>query len=311
MILVAGGTGLLGRDVVARLVGRGMPVRVLTRDAEHGRLALGRLADHVELVTGDVRNPGSLERAVDGADTVVAAVQGFGGREAGGIAAVDRDGNRNLVRAAAAAGVRRFVLLSIHDASASDALALGRAKAAVEAELRATTMTPLIIRPTAYMETWAGIVGGLILATGRARVFGRGRNPINFVAAADVASMVEEVVANADPAGSAGRTIEVVGPDDLSFEEVVARFAAELGRPVSTSHVPLPLLRAMALALRPFKPLIAAQVAAAVVLDTTDRTARGVGGDPAAIRRGTTTFETVIARFVAASRSPTGVAARA
>jgi uncharacterized protein YbjT (DUF2867 family) len=311
MILVAGGTGLLGRDVVARLVGRGMPVRVLTRDAAHGRQALGRLADRVELVAGDVRNPGSLERAVDDADTVVAAVQGFGGREAGGIAAVDRDGNRNLVRAAAAAGVRRFVLLSIHDASPSDALALGRAKAAVEAELRATTMTPLIIRPTAYMETWAGIVGGPILATGRARVFGRGRNPINFVAAADVASMVEEVVANAVPIGAVGRTIEVVGPEDLSFDEVVARFAAELGRPVPTSHVALPMLRAMALALRPFKPMLAAQVAAAVVLATTDRTARVTGRDPATIRRGTTTFDTVIAGFVAASRSATEAAARA
>jgi uncharacterized protein YbjT (DUF2867 family) len=311
MILVAGGTGLLGRDVVARLVERGLPVRVLTRDVAHGRAAFGPLANEVELVAGDVRDPSWLVPAVQGADTVVAAVQGFGGREAGGIAAVDRDGNGNIIRAAAAANVARFVLLSIHDASPSDVLALGRAKAAVEAELRATTMTPLIIRPTAYMETWAGIVGGPILATGRARVFGRGRNPINFVAAADVASMVEEVVTDADPIGSGGRTIEVVGPEDLSFDEVVARFATALGRPVPTSHVPLPMLRAMAIALRPIKPILAAQVAAAVVLDTTDRTARGASGDPAMIRRGTTTFETVIAGFVAASRSATEAPARA
>ena len=45
-----------------------------------------------------------------------------------------------------AAGVARFVLLSIHDASAADRLALGRAKAAVEADLQATSMTPLIGR---------------------------------------------------------------------------------------------------------------------------------------------------------------------
>ena len=311
MILVAGGTGLLGRDVVARLVGRGLPVRVLTRGIAHGRRALGPLAELVQLVAGDVRDPGSLGPAVQGADTVVAAVQGFGGREAGGIAAVDRDGNRNLVRAAAAAGVRRFVLLSIHDASASDALALGRAKAAVEADLRATTMTPLIVRPTAYMETWAGIVGGPILATGRARVFGRGTNPINFVAAADVASMVEEVVAETGDVGATGRTIEVVGPEDLSFDDVVARFAAALGRPVPASHVPLPMLRAMAVALRLFKPILAAQVAAAVVLDTTDRRARIAGRDPATIWRGATSFDTVIAHFVAASPAATEAAARA
>jgi uncharacterized protein YbjT (DUF2867 family) len=310
MILVAGGTGLLGRNVVARLMGRGLSVRVLTRDLALGRRALGPLADRVELVEGDVRRFGTLGSAVAGADTVVAAVQGFGGREAGGIAAVDRDGNRNLVRTAAAAGVGRFVLLSIHDASAADPLALGRAKATVEADLRATSMTPLIIRPTAYMETWAGIVGGPILATGRARVFGRGRNPINFVASGDVAAVVEEVVVDR-AADGAGRTIEVVGPDDLSFDDVVSRFSAAIGRPVPTSHVPLPMLRAMAIVLRPFKPILAAQVAAAVVLDTTDRTVRDAGLDPASSRRGTTTFETVIAGFVAASQSESGAPAHA
>jgi uncharacterized protein YbjT (DUF2867 family) len=310
MILVAGGTGLLGRNVVARLMGRGLSVRVLTRDLALGRRALGPLAGRVELVEGDVRRFGTLGSAVAGADTVVAAVQGFGGREAGGIAAVDRDGNRNLVRASAAAGVGRFVLLSIHDASAADPLALGRAKATVEADLRATSMTPLIIRPTAYMETWAGIVGGPILATGRARVFGRGRNPINFVASGDVAAVVEEVVVDR-AADGAGRTIEVVGPDDLSFDDVVSRFSAAIGRPVPTSHVPLPMLRAMAIVLRPFKPILAAQVAAAVVLDTTDRTVRDAGLDPASSRRGTTTFETVIAGFVAASQSESGAPAHA
>lgn len=307
MIVVAGGTGLLGRDVVGRLVARGLAVRVLTRDVAIGATALGPLAEQVELVRADVRDPSTLGTAVAGADTVVAAVQGFGGREAGGIAAVDRDGNRNLVRAAAAASVARFVLMSIHDASASDPLALGRAKALVEADLRATAMTPLVVRPTAYMETWAGIVGGPILASGRARVFGRGRNPINFVSASDVAAVVEEVIVSTSSDGHAGRTIEVVGPQDLSFDEVVAGFASALGGPVPTSHVPPAMLRAMSIAVRPFKPVLADQMAAAVVLDTIERRAAGLAAD-AAVRHGATTFDTVIRGFVARSR--TSAAAR-
>lgn len=298
MILVAGGTGRLGRDVVGRLVARGLAVRVLTRDVQHGRLALGALGDQVELIDGDVRDRSSLEGAVAGAGTVVAAVQGFGGREAGGIRAVDRDGNRNLVDAAAAAHVERYVLMSIHDASPSDSLALGRAKASVEAALRATTMTPIMVRPTAYMETWAGIIGGPILANGRARVFGRGRNPINFVAAADVAAIVEEAVAEED---GPGRTIEAVGPENLSFDAIIERFAAALGRPVPASHMPVPMLRAMAVALRPFKPVLADQIAAAVVLDTTDRTARIAGRAPGTVRMGATTFDAVIRGMVASS----------
>jgi NADH dehydrogenase len=229
---------------------------------------------------------------------VIAAVQGFGGREAGGLAAVDRDGNRNLVRAAAGAGVGRFVLLSIHDASAADPLPLGRAKAAVEADLRATSMIPLVIRPTAYMETWAAIVGGPILASGRARVFGRGRNPINFVAASDVAALVEEVTVDGAADGPNGRTIEIVGPEDLSFDELVTLFAAARGLPVPTSHVPSAMLRAMSIALRPFKPVLADQMAAAVVLDTVDRRAAGLPAS-ATVRVGATSFESVIRDFVA------------
>jgi uncharacterized protein YbjT (DUF2867 family) len=299
MIVVAGGTGLLGRQVVRRLVQRGEAVRVLTRDVAEGREALGVTADQVELVSADVRQPATLRPGLDGADTVVAAVQGFGGRAAGGIAAVDRDGNLALVEAAAAAGVRHFVLLSIHDASPEDRLALGRVKARVETAVRRTSMIPTIVRPTAYMETWAGIIGGPILAGGSARVFGRGRNPINFVSAADVAEVVDEQLANL-PAAPGGRSIEVVGPEDVTFDELIERFAAALGRPVPVSHVPTAILRAMAVALRPLRPVLADQAAAAVVLDTTDRTARAAIAGPT-LRRGATTFDAVIRAMVARS----------
>ena len=71
------------------------------------------------------------------------------------------------------------------------------------------------------------------------------------------------------------------------------------------------MLRAMAIALRPFKPILAAQIAAAVVLDSTDRTARDGGPASLAIRRGATTFDTVIRAFVAESQSAAGAHAGA
>lgn len=317
MILIAGGTGLLGRQVVERLVGRGVPVRVLTRDVEHGRRALGPLAERVDIVPGDVRDPASLPSAMAGVDTVVAAVQGFGGRKAGGLAAVDRDGNLHLVHAAAAAGISRYLLMSIHGATSADPLALARAKAAVEAELRMTSMVPILVRPTAYMETWAGIVGGPILAAGKARIFGRGQNPINFVSSADVAGVVDAELARvlADPTTLAARTIEVVGPEDLSFDAIVERFGAVLRRPVPTAHVPLPMLRVMAFGMQAFKPVLADQIAAAVVLDTTDRRARTAPTNAMTTEtertlvRGETTFDEVIRRVVATERAGNAVQA--
>ena len=155
-------------------------------------------------------------------------------------------------------------------------------------------MLPIVIRPTAYMETWAGIVGGPILATGRARVFGRGRNPINFVSAGDVAAVVEALAVATGDEPSAGRTIEVVGPEDLSFDDLVEGSPPPSAAPSRSATCPLPMLRAMAIALRPIKPILAAQVAAAVVLDTTVRTAADSRPDSATVRHGTTRFATVI-----------------
>ena len=77
MILVAGGTGRLGSLVVGRLVSRGLEVRVLTREPQQ---ALHLAADHVQVMTGDVRDRESLGRAAAGADVVVSAVHGFAER---------------------------------------------------------------------------------------------------------------------------------------------------------------------------------------------------------------------------------------
>ena len=79
MILVAGGTGRLGTALVTRLAGRGVPVRVLTRDPARAAHLSGQ---RVEVVTGDVRDPASLAPAVRGAEVVVSASTGSPGRAA-------------------------------------------------------------------------------------------------------------------------------------------------------------------------------------------------------------------------------------
>src|SRR5215216_2544996 len=110
MILVTGGTGRLGTQIVRLLTTRQLPVRIMTRDAARARDLAG---DSVEVVVGDVRNARDVERAVAGVNTVVSATQGFAGPGAAGPDAVDRQGNLNLIAAARGAGVEHFVLMSI------------------------------------------------------------------------------------------------------------------------------------------------------------------------------------------------------
>ena len=260
MILVVGATGRLGQRMVPRLTARGLPVRVLTRDV---RRAAG--LDGVEVVAGDLRRPETLPAALDGVRTVVAAAQGFGGMDAAGVRAVDLAGNMRLIDAAAAAGVERFVLVSIHGARPDHALGLFRAKAKAEAYLRASGLAWTVVRPTAYAETWLELIGRPLVESGRTRVFGDGRNPIDFVAVDDVAAVIETAVG--DP-GLTGATIEVAGPSPTTLMGLVALVRDVTGVDGTVTHVPRPMLRLAAWALRPVRPVLADQVATALAMDT-------------------------------------------
>lgn len=265
MILVAGGTGHLGLELVSSLTSRGLRVRVLTRDPDHARKVLGAVP---ELAAGDVRDLASLQRALTSVDTVVSAITGFG-PGGGGPRRVDYEGNLNLIRAAEAAGALRFVMLSMHGASPDHPMHLLRMKHLAEVALRESKLDWTIVRPTVFMELWTGIVGDPILTSGKTTIFGRGDNPVNFVSVRDVASVV--ALALTEPATSR-HAIDVGGPDNFTFKQLVGLFEAVSGRAASVRHVPLPVVRLARLGLVPFRPDLAGMIEAVIVTDTADMT---------------------------------------
>ena len=129
MILVAGGTGLLGAQVVELLRRRELEVRVLTRD----RSRASRLVQvGAEVVEGGVGDRAAVRRAVEGVQTAVSAIHGFVGPRGVSPATVDRDGNHNLVQAARDAGVEQVVLLSVEAAAPDHPMDQMRMKYAAE-----------------------------------------------------------------------------------------------------------------------------------------------------------------------------------
>ncbi|MGH2585576.1 MAG: SDR family oxidoreductase [Dehalococcoidia bacterium] len=96
-ILVTGGTGTLGRLVVARLRDAGCDVRVLSRRHHEA-------ADGIEFITGDLATGEGIEPAVDGAETIV---------HCAGSPKGDEDKARNLVGAASRAGASHVVYISV------------------------------------------------------------------------------------------------------------------------------------------------------------------------------------------------------
>jgi uncharacterized protein YbjT (DUF2867 family) len=289
MILILGAGGTLGRRVVPRLRERGAPVRAAVRGA-----ASWPELEGTEVVRGDVRDPAFVAAGLTGVRTVVCAVTGFGPSKDIDPRSVDGVATRAIVRAAAEAGVGRFILVSIFDARPDHPMELEREKFRAEEALSAGSMEWTILRPAVSMQTWGPIVGGDIAHGGKALVLGHGENPITFVSADDVADVVADAAMGTI---GAGRRIPIGGPQDLTLSQVVDLIGDTLGERPPVRRVPRAALKMTATAGRLFSKVAARQAQAGLQMDTADmRIDRSLPG----FVGGTSTFAQVIAHQLGA-----------
>jgi NADH dehydrogenase len=266
MILVAGGTGVLGTAIVRRLMDEGHQVRVLTRRRERAK---SLAAAGAQVAIGDLRDRSSLAAACQGVTHVITTANAFLGTGVQSVDAVDELGNRNLINAARTARVQQFVFTSARVSPAYRTIDFFAAKFHTEAYLRESGVPWTILRPTAFMETWAMIVGDPLVRTGTTKIFGSGRNPINFVAVDDVAAVAVMTLDRADAINS---VVEIGGPQDLTLHEVADVFETVTGRRGRRTRLPVPLLRALAAVMPWVNPVFARQVRAGLLSDTVPQT---------------------------------------
>ena len=271
-VLIAGGTGRLGTLVANGLAVRGVEVRVMTRDTQRAAHLAG---ERIEVVTGDVRDPVSTMTAAVGVDAVVSAVHGFAGPGDVSPATVDRDGNANLIKAAHAAGAE-LVLMSIVGAAPDSPFELFRMKYAAETVLAASTVSASVVRSTAFVELWIDLLANTAGRANRPLVFGRGQNPINFVSVRDVAALVERVTLDQT---TRGQTLEIGGPDNLTFDELARMVVSLRGGSDGPRHIPRAALQAMVATVGRLRPELGRQARAALVMDQSNMTfSAGVNG---------------------------------
>jgi uncharacterized protein YbjT (DUF2867 family) len=263
VILVAGGTGRLGSLVVQRLISRGLEVRILTREPSRAAHLRG---DRVTVLAGDVRDRASLGPATHGVDMVLSAVHGFTDPRRDALTSVDRDGNANLIDAARVAGAG-FVLISTVGAAVDTPMELFRIKHAAEQQAMRSGVPTTIVRATAFLELWIDVLRQTAARSGRPLVFGRGQNPINFVSVTDVAALVDRVV---DDQAARGQTLEIGGPENVTFTQLAQAVQAADGRPGAPRHVPAAILHLLANTVGRVKPELGRQARAALVMDRAD-----------------------------------------
>jgi uncharacterized protein YbjT (DUF2867 family) len=145
VVAVTGATGFLGRHLVRALAQDGWTPRVLVRrDPIH---PLWRDLE-VEIVVGDLKTPGALDRLCRGAEVVIHVAGLIKAASLDGFNVVNRDGARAAAQAARTAGAR-FILVSSLAAREPRLSSYGASKRAGEDAVRETSPSALIVRPPA------------------------------------------------------------------------------------------------------------------------------------------------------------------
>ncbi|OGS42346.1 MAG: hypothetical protein A2506_06125 [Elusimicrobia bacterium RIFOXYD12_FULL_66_9] len=219
MILVAGATGKVGRELVMELKIRKAAFKVLVRDAAKTKALLGP----VDCVAGDFNVPETLAAALDGvhsafllspADPRMAAWE------------------TSFARAAKKAGVRRLVKVSALGADAKSPLALDRWHGEIEEEIKRLSIPFVMLQPAYFYQNMIGLAplilrGVLPGSMGTARFAMVDTRDVAAAAAAALASPAHD-----------GKTFVLTGPAALSYAEAAAALSKALGRPVAYSDTP-------------------------------------------------------------------------
>jgi uncharacterized protein YbjT (DUF2867 family) len=274
MILIVGATGQLGTAVARRLAATGRPVRAFVRPGsrfEHLRVP------GIELAFGDLRDAASIDAAVRGADTVVATANVVVPQGRTSYAAVEGAGYAALIDACRRHSTDRFVFMSVPVTPHDDDVPVFRYKRLIERRLADSGLSQTVFRASLLMDDWfaflgsripvrgaeaatlersywflnafLGAVDGLIERRGIALVPGSPQVRHAFIALDDVAAFIVRAL---ERDALRGATVEIGGPEILTWREVVDRYAAVLCRSVRALGVPSSVFRVQRRLLAPF-----------------------------------------------------------
>jgi len=242
-VFITGGTGFVGRAVIQALRAEGYAVRCLVRRGSEPDL---RGFGAIERVEGDVMARQTLDDGLAGCDAVVHLVGIIRERPAIGstFERVHVQGTQNVLGAAAAAGVRRYLHMSALGTRAGARSRYHRTKWAAEEAVRSSPLPWTIFRPSIIYgpgDEFVTMLRGMIEGLPVVPVIGSGRQRLQPVPVAQVAQGFARALTLE---ATVKHTYDVGGPDAVSMVELLDMIAAALGRRRRLKvHVPIGLVR--------------------------------------------------------------------
>lgn len=230
-IVITGAFSYTGRYATRILLQRGYLVRTLTGHPQHANAFPGQVA----AFPYNFEHPDSLRKSLEGASTLINTYWvRFPQRGLTFDAAVRN--SQTLIQAAADAGVKRIVHVSIANPSAESPLAYYRGKAQVEEAVRSTGLSYAILRPTVIFGNEDILINNIAWFVRHLPVFGvpgNGQYGIRPIYVEDMARLLVDSVENRN-----STTVDAVGPETFTFEELVRIIARELQSSIRIAHMP-------------------------------------------------------------------------
>jgi uncharacterized protein YbjT (DUF2867 family) len=244
MNLVTGGSGFIGSHIIKRLIAEGKDVRVLIRNRELAERE-ARLNDlEVEWVEGDVLQPETLYKAMQGVDAVIHTVAIAMEKGTHTFEKINEQGTVNVVDTALQANVKRLLNLSQLGASSSLPYRLLASKGRAQEYVASSQLDWTAFRPSVVWgpeDEFANTFARLVPLT-----------PIIFPIIGDesstfqpvwVGDVAEAIVKAIDDPKTIRKEFELGGPEILTLEEIEHRTLSALNAKRLFIRFPLPLLR--------------------------------------------------------------------
>jgi uncharacterized protein YbjT (DUF2867 family) len=220
LITIFGGSGFIGRHVVAKLARTGARIRVAVRNPNLATRVFPMGAPgQIATVRCNIANEAQVAAAVKGADTVINLVGILAEWGAQNFSAIQADAAANIAAQAKQAGAKHFVQMSAIGADPDSDSAYARTKAEAEAAVREAFPDAIILRPSIVFGAEDGFFnrfGALASKLPALPLFGGGENKMQPVHVGDVA----EALANALARGETG-VFELGGPRAYTFRELM------------------------------------------------------------------------------------------
>ena len=243
---VFGGSGFIGRYVVARLAHKGFVVRVAVRDPEAALFlkTAGAVGQIVPLYA-PLPNPSEIGSAVNGASLVINLAGILTERRSGDFQRIHTEGAATIARLAAEAGVERLVHVSAIGADPASASRYGASKGAGEQMVRAAFPEATILRPSIVFGPEDHFFNRFAALARLSPVMPviAGATRMQPVYVGDVADAIMAALAANEPTG---RLYELGGPQVWSFHDILAYVLQQTSRRRLLMRVPMWLARLQA-----------------------------------------------------------------